>query len=105
MKEARLFSSVWNPVRWQVRYASMIPQHTFLHLMPLPRRRLERRHRRGIDNLRQRVGLKVLFPRLLIRVMLPGVLLDRFQPVLFLPIMIHIGIEELACLLANIEHV
>jgi len=37
--------------------------------------------------------------------MLPRILFKRLQPVLFLPVMIDVGIEELVGLLADVEHV
>ena len=82
-----------------------VTSRTFFHLMALPSRRLERRHGRSVDDLRERRRLKVLFPGLFVRVVFARILLQCLEPVLFVTEHVHIGIKELFGLLPHVQHV
>jgi hypothetical protein len=79
-------------------------QVTFFHLSTVSSG-LEVGHRGLVDDIRECRSLEVLLPRLLIRIPLPGILLDALEPVLLVPVHINVGIEEVAGLFSHIHHV
>lgn len=110
MKLARLFISATSATRQNMHtshrtYSSKIVQLTFFDLMSLARRRFERRHWRLLDDIRQRRRLEVLLARLLLSVVLARVLLEALEAILLLTVHVDVSVEELARLLAHVQHV